>query len=72
MPMSPEIARDTMALAREVRNHGQDSPRVPELRRALVTQRVAEFVERQVKTAPPLHEEQIERIVLVLRGGERQ
>lgn len=46
-----------------------DKPNQAETSRALAAAKLAAYIERVVDQAPPLTDEQIDRLALLLRGG---
>lgn len=66
--MSSPVKRRALEVARASR--GNPDPAVlAEKRRALAEAKLAAYVEQVVSTAPPLTEEQLDRITGLLRGG---
>lgn len=51
------------------RSRNADDPELIEARRDLVAQSLEEHIRREVAKAPPLTDEQRDRIAAVLRGG---
>jgi hypothetical protein len=64
--MSWTKTRSQIALAKRA-NPDAD---VTELRRTLKAERLAEYIERTVASAPELTQEQRDRLALLLRGGD--
>lgn len=58
-----------VAVARASRVKGRNSPEAIEARRDLLATKLLEYAHREVAKAPPLTDEQIDRIALALRGG---
>ncbi len=50
------------------RHHGSDDPRVVELHREVAADAIARYVARVVDAAPPLSDEQANRIAALLRS----
>ena len=66
---SSEVLRATAAIARAHRAEGSDSPRLDDLRRDLAVAKLTEYINKTVDAAPPLSNEQRERLATLLRGG---
>lgn len=58
-------------VARLSRDHAPSAPELVEARRDLKAANLQKAVEKAVNTAPPLTEEQVDRISAILRGGAR-
>lgn len=69
MPTDVEQARNRVANA--TRTHGPKSPEVVAARSSLATEKIAAFVKRVVAEAPPLSDEQRDKIVHALGSGPR-
>ena len=67
---SPEVRAKVCEIARTTRYDGADSPKLQGLRSELRAAKVAEFIEKTVNEAPPLTQQQRDRLALLLRGGE--
>ena len=65
------ISKDTRKLQGEFAAHSRWRPQADatELRRALAASRLADYITRVVDSAPPLTNEQRDRLALLLRGG---
>lgn len=51
------------------RSRPPDDPDLADARRALKTERLADYIRRVVDEAPPLTNEQRDRLAILLRGG---
>lgn len=51
------------------RSRSADDPELQEARRNLRAARLADEIQRAIAGAPPLHQEQIDRLAVLLRGG---
>jgi hypothetical protein len=54
-------------IAAYTKHGGSDDPRIPDVRRELATTNIAAYIEVEVAKAPPLREEQIDRLTALLR-----
>lgn len=66
---TPQAAKGR--LAARTRYLHADDPRITDARRDLAAAKIDSFVERALKKAPPLTDEQAERIARRLRGGDK-
>ena len=65
------MAKDAaINVARVVRYRGEGSPEAVEARRELANAKISQYVEKVVASAPPLTDDQCERIGVLLRGGD--
>lgn len=64
---SPTVERGR--LGAEIRRKGADSPEAEAARRNLAAAKIAAHIERALTAAPPLTEEQADRLASMLRGG---
>ncbi|QVI26179.1 hypothetical protein MN2019_17915 [Mycolicibacterium neoaurum] len=69
MPVGPKGRSLRARLARQSRDCAPDHPEVVTLRRDYLAEVCAERVAEIVSTAPPFTDDQVERIIGVLRGG---
>jgi hypothetical protein len=70
VPTTTPASRHKRAqLARESQRLKPDNPKLVELRREFVAERIAENVARALADAPPLTPEQRDRIAAILRAG---
>lgn len=69
MPNHINVA--AVGVARATRLHGKNSPEAIEARRQLAGEKIMFAVEKAVAVAPPLTDEQIDRITVLLRGGAK-
>lgn len=67
MPSSPSWTSERARVAVLTRDHGPDSPLVADARRDLRAARLADYVERVVSIAPPLTDEQRDRVAALLK-----
>ncbi|WP_255783411.1 hypothetical protein [Mycobacteroides abscessus] len=67
--LSPEIARLRAKQAGLTRSRPPDDPELVETRRSLYAESLLERVKKIVAQAPPLTNEQIERVAALLRTG---
>ncbi|WP_207551988.1 hypothetical protein [Mycobacteroides abscessus] len=67
--MSPEVARLRARYASLTRSRTPDDPELVETRRSLRAESLMEHVKSVVSQAPPLTNEQIERVAALLRTG---
>ena len=68
--MAPNAVRDcALELARASRGTGPDPSIITEKRRALAEAKIAAYIQKVVDAAPPLSNEQRDRLALLLRGG---
>ena len=67
-PSSPEVAAARADLGNRVRWHGGDAEAVEEARRALKFANLVDHLTRAMDSTPALTGEQVERLVVVLRG----
>lgn len=69
MPVSKQSAMLRAMSNSLQRYHAADDPELIAARRNLAAEQLAEHVERIVSVAPPLTEEQLERVAALLRSG---
>lgn len=69
MALSPAAARERGKIAALSRSRQSDDPELIEARRNLRALRLEEYVTRIVAEAPPLTDEQRERIAALLHAG---
>lgn len=68
LPLSPEARRLRSKIASTKRDR-PDSPELPNLRRDFEAQKLADHVQAALRSAPPLTDEQRNRITALLRAG---
>jgi len=66
MPSTPTVATELSRLGHAVRRNGANSPEAAEARRALAAAKITAFVERSLADAPPLTDDQCDRIIRAL------
>ena len=66
--MSARTAANTRAAALH-RHHGPNDPRTLDARRHLAEVQIDDAIERALATAPPLSDDQVDRIAARLRGS---
>ena len=57
-------------VARATRKHGAESVEVIDARRELATAKIAEYVQKIVAAAPPLTDEQRDRLATLMRAAK--
>lgn len=67
---SSEVAGVACEIARTTRYDGPQSPKLPNLRGELRAAKLAAYVSKTLAEAPPLTDEQVTRIALLLKGGD--
>ena len=67
----PTWEHERAVLARRTREVGADHPTVADARRDFRAARLAAYIEKVVAQAPPLTNEQRDRLALLLRGGDQ-
>ena len=67
MPSPVQTLKGRMAVAH--RDHAPDSPEVLELRRDLAAEKIAQYVQAIVASAPPLTADQRTRLAALFTGG---
>jgi hypothetical protein len=68
MTVDPAVLSRRGRLNAMQRHHGPDDPRVVELRRETAADAIARYVRKVVDAAPPLTDEQRNRIAALLRA----
>jgi hypothetical protein len=68
MPYSPAVASARGALSNHHRWHPDDTEGLAERHREFVTEKLADYLSRTLADAPSLTEEQIDRLVGLLRS----
>lgn len=64
------LQRKTRARVAALKRHHPDDQETVELARDFKAERLVEYVQRVVDSAPPLTQTQREKLVLLLRGGD--
>ena len=66
--IDPGVAKARSRVAVAVRRRDPEARR--EAQRELAAAKIADFIQRTVDSAPPLSREQLDRLGLLLRGGD--
>ena len=66
----PSWTHERARVASLSRSRTDDDPDLIGARRNLKAERLADYIKRQVDSAPPLTTDQRDRLALLLRGGE--
>jgi hypothetical protein len=69
MAISPAVKHQRARVARLCQSYSPDHPKLVDARRDLAATRLEEHVRRVVAEAPPLSDEQRDKIANLLRGG---
>lgn len=69
MPAKSAERRNQVATVAALKRHHPDSPELGELRAEVAAEGLADHIRRVVDSMPPLSDERIGRLVVLLRGG---